>query len=292
MSASRFIYAGELKQSTAIDVDVFALQDDHLTPATGIATGDWTVKSLKKQGGSHTGVTPTVTESAYGGYVVSLTGSHTDTLGYLVLHLEMTNVDDVNFIWRVVSFDPTNPGWATASALATVQSDTDDIQSRLPAALVSGRMDSSVGAMAANVMTAAAAAADLTTELQTGLATSAALTTAQADLDDIQTRLPAALVSGRMDSSVGAMAADTLTASALAADAVTEIVAGVAAYAYESGRTLKGLFRQLAAVISGKATGLTGATATYYRSDGITAAVTANQDTGAGTRDAATVGGD
>lgn len=59
--------------------------------------------------------------------------------------------------------------------IAAIQADTDDIQTRLPAALVSGRMDASVGAMAANVMTAAAAAADLTTELQSGLATAAAL---------------------------------------------------------------------------------------------------------------------
>lgn len=40
-------------------------------------------------------------------------------------------------------------------------------------------------------------------------------------------RIPAALVGGRMDASVGAMAANTLTASALAADAVTEIQAGL-----------------------------------------------------------------
>ncbi len=45
---------------------------------------------------------------------------------------------------------------ATAAALATVQSDTDDIQTRLPASLVGGRIDASVGAMAANVLTAAA----------------------------------------------------------------------------------------------------------------------------------------
>lgn len=40
--------------------------------------------------------------------------------------------------------------------IAAIQADTDDIQSRLPAALVSGRMDASVGAMASNVLTAAA----------------------------------------------------------------------------------------------------------------------------------------
>lgn len=42
------------------------------------------------------------------------------------------------------------------ASLNTLQTDTDDIQTRLPAALVGGRMDSSTGAMAANVITAAA----------------------------------------------------------------------------------------------------------------------------------------
>lgn len=43
----------------------------------------------------------------------------------------------------------------------------------------------------------------------------------QADTEDIQSRLPAALVSGRMDASVGAMAANTLTATAIQSDAIT-----------------------------------------------------------------------
>jgi hypothetical protein len=42
----------------------------------------------------------------------------------------------------------------------------------------------------------------------------------QADTDNIQTRLPAALVSGRMDASVGAMAADVVTAAAIANGAI------------------------------------------------------------------------
>lgn len=133
--------------------------------------------------------------------------------------------------------------------VASVQSDTNDIQTRLPAALVSGRMDASVGAMSAGVVTATAIAtnaidadalaADAVTEIQSGLATAAALATVQADTDDIQTRLPAALVGGRMDASVGAMAtgvvtaaaiaADAIGASELAADAVSEIAAAVAA---------------------------------------------------------------
>ena len=61
--------------------------------------------------------------------------------------------------------------------LGGIQSDTNDIQTRLPAALVSGRMDSSTGAMAAGVVTPAAVAtgaidADaLSTDAGTELAT-------------------------------------------------------------------------------------------------------------------------
>ena len=78
-----------------------------------------------------------------------------------------------------------------------------------------------------DLLTEAAGAGDLAAILvDTG-------TTLQADTDDIQARLPAALVGGRIDSSVGAMAAGVVTATAvatgaidadaLAADAVDEI---------------------------------------------------------------------
>lgn len=53
-------------------------------------------------------------------------------------------------------------------------------------------------------------------------------TDVETDTADIQSRLPAALVSGRMDSNTGAMASDVLTAAALAQDAVAEIAAAVA----------------------------------------------------------------
>lgn len=50
------------------------------------------------------------------------------------------------------------PSLSTQASVDSVQSDTNDIQTRLPAALVAGRMDSSVGAMAAGTVTAAAVA--------------------------------------------------------------------------------------------------------------------------------------
>lgn len=63
----------------------------------------------------------------------------------------------------------------------------------------------------------------------------------QTDTNDIQTRLPAALVSGRIDASVGAMATDTITSTALAASAVTEIQSGLSTLDAAGIRTAVGL---------------------------------------------------
>jgi hypothetical protein len=74
-----------------------------------------------------------------------------------------------------------------------------------------------------------------------GASVSADVAAVQSDTNDIQTRLPAALVSGRMDSSVGAMAADTLTGAALDASAVTEIQSGLSTLDAAGVRTAVGL---------------------------------------------------
>lgn len=152
-----------------------------------------------------------------------------------------------------------DPGADTDTIFAlvnSIQADTDNLQTRVPAALVGGRMDASVGAMEAGVVTAAAVgtgaidadalAADASAEIAdavwdedaTGHQTQGSFGQAigdpgsdtdtifalvngiQADTDDIQNRLPAALVSGRIDASVGAMAAGVVTAAAIATDAI------------------------------------------------------------------------
>lgn len=128
-----------------------------------------------------------------------------------------------------------------------------DIQTRLPAALVSGRMDSSVGAMAANVLTATAInadaitaaklAADVTTELQSGLATAANLATVAGYLDteiaaileDTGTTIPAqisalnnlsaAQVNAEVDTAISDAALATAANLATAQTAITAIKA-------------------------------------------------------------------
>lgn len=105
----------------------------------------------------------------------------------------------------------------TAQTAGDIVADTNDIQARLPAALVGGRIDASVGAMAVNVMTAAAAAADLTTELQSGLATAAALSTVEGKIDTLDTVADAILV----DTAEIGVAGAGLTALASAANLAT-----------------------------------------------------------------------
>jgi hypothetical protein len=119
---------------------------------------------------------------------------------------------------------PTNPGFPLVD-LAIWNS------AAVPNNLISGRVDASVGAMAASVITAAATAADflaeVNAEVDTALTDYDAPTFAEldartdaieADTQDIQARLPAALVSGRIDASVGAVAANAITDDAIAAD--------------------------------------------------------------------------
>ena len=77
---------------------------------------------------------------------------------------------------------------ASTAGLATgtnVTDARDAVLAKLPAALVGGRIDASVGAMAADVLTSSALAGSAVTEIQAGLATAAALATAQGNITTI-----------------------------------------------------------------------------------------------------------
>jgi hypothetical protein len=79
-----------------------------------------------------------------------------------------------------------------------------------------------------NAVDAGAVAATGVAELQAGLATDTAMTTALTRLADIQARTPDALDNGRVKAVVGAMNANVLTGAAIAADAVTKLQDGLA----------------------------------------------------------------
>lgn len=152
----------QLKQSTAANVMVFMTDStDHVT---GKASLTLTI-TASKDGGAFASISPTVTERGSGWYSLALTTSHTDTLGDLALHVTATGADPTDLLCRVSArvvddvlptASYTAPDNALISAIAGY---TDSIESRLPAALVGGRMDVSVGAMQADVVTSSAIAA-------------------------------------------------------------------------------------------------------------------------------------
>ena len=156
---------------------VFTVFDSNDAAVTGLGDGDFTKRLAKDGANDATAVT--VAEIANGRYTATFTPASTGVWYLLILQATYNlrgweetfdvTTDGVPTVAAIQS------GLATSSALATVQADTDDIQTRLPAALVSGRMDSSVGAMAADTLTAAALKADAVTEIQVGLATAAAV---------------------------------------------------------------------------------------------------------------------
>lgn len=129
-----------------------------------------------------------------------------DTAGYPKVTIkDGTGVGELDTASGVVlAKDHSGANLATASALATVQADTDDLQTRVPAALVGGRMDASVGAMAAAVLTAAAIATD-------------AITAAKIAADAITA---AKIADGAIDAAT--FAAGAINAAAIAADAITD----------------------------------------------------------------------
>lgn len=139
------------KQSTAIIVTVGPVLD-----ADGVAVTDGVVGDFKasKNGGAPAALngSATLTHRNTGHYSLSLTTTDTNTLGTLEIVIDDTvNACPMKEIMVLPAnvYDSLVPG-----------TDTLDVQ---------------VTGMGANVMTAAAAAADLTTELQNGLATAAEL---------------------------------------------------------------------------------------------------------------------
>lgn len=98
----------------------------------------------------------------------------------------------------------------------------------------------------------AAVAADVNAQVDAALADYDGVTFTEWDA-----RTPAALVSGRMDASVGAMAANVITAAATAADFGTEVANALLdlANGVETGTTMRQALRAIAAVLAGNASG-------------------------------------
>jgi hypothetical protein len=155
-----------LKQSVSSVVTIGPVLDSDGLFVSTMVIGD---VSISKNGTTSTLSTETLTHIANGMYSLTLSATNTNTLGRLDVFVNNTAMAMTNHRYDVLvaaTYDAvvTN-GVATAAEAAAIQADTNDIQTRLPAALVSGRMDASVGAMASNVITAASMATDASGEI-------------------------------------------------------------------------------------------------------------------------------
>lgn len=180
-----------LRQSTAsqeILLGPFVDSTDGNTQETALSIANTDIK-LWKEGGTTEASKNSggATHIASGRYYAVLDATDTDTVGKLEVNVHVTGalavrrefmvleeaVYDALFAASAAGYQV--PIWASASSTVNlsattiktatdVETDTADIQTRIPAALVSGRIDASVGAMAAGVLTATAIAADAITD--------------------------------------------------------------------------------------------------------------------------------
>jgi len=122
----------------------------------------------------------------------------------------------------------------------------------------------------------------------------AATASIQADTDNIQIRLPAALVGGRMDVNVGAIAAGAITAAAIATDAVdanalaANAVDKILDDVVEGTITLRQMLRGFASALLSKTSGSTTATLVFQDIGGTKPRITATVDV-SGNRNAVTL---
>jgi hypothetical protein len=201
-----------------------------------------------------------------------------------------------------------------------IEVDTQDIQSRLPAALVSGRMDASVEAMASSVLTASALATDAGAEIAAAVRTDLAVELGRIDAS-VSSRMATfslpthfnsleIAANGHVSAVVKSLANNAITASsiqgeaitaakfatgaidanALAASAASEIATAVVGATIEGTETVQGVLRLVRAATVGKLAGAATNTVTIRDAadtkNRITATVDADGNRSAVTTDA------
>lgn len=183
----------------------FVLVDatDLITPEDISVTG---VKvSLSFGGGTAANSTNDIVkvDGATGRYYVELTQAEANTaIGAVHGYLKPTGCaacyPEAEIVLDIATLLGT-PAASVSADIAAANTKAADIQSRLPAALVSGRLEAYVGAMATDVLTSAAAAASFITEVQNGLMTAGAYT-APPSSDTIRDAIFARTFSAKMGS--------------------------------------------------------------------------------------------
>lgn len=252
-----------------------------------------------------TGAIPTTVQL----YTIPTTGLLAPTVADRTL--DVSSGGEAGIDWANVGSPTTtlNLSGTTVKTATDVETDTADIQSRIPAALVSGRIDSSVGAMASGVLTATAIAADAITDAKvasdvTIASVTGAVGSVTGAVGSVTGNVGGSVgsVTGNVGGSVGSVATGGISAAsfaagaitstviatgavdadALATDAVTEIAAGILGATIEGSYDLSECIKVIAAGMGGK-TSVSGSTVTFRNlsdtKDVIVATVVTNERT-------------
>lgn len=136
---------GFLRQATAAQIRTvgpFVDDTDFKTLKTGLTIANTDIKLVVNGGASANKNSGGGTHRVNGVYGLTFDATDTATVGELQLSVLVAGalvVFDVFYVVEEAVFDglfvAAAPGFSTVAALATVQADTDDIQTRLPAAL-------------------------------------------------------------------------------------------------------------------------------------------------------------
>jgi hypothetical protein len=222
---------------------------DGITSVTGV-TG---TPLLSKNGAAAAATTAAITEVDAGDqpglYYIELTAGECDTLGQVVIYFKTAATKAVRAQATIV---PYNPYASTADVNLTTWLGS------APNALTSGRVDATVGAMQAGVLTAAAIAAAAFTAAKFDAAAITSTVMADGAITAAKLADNAITVAKIADNALTAakIAADAIGASELAADAVTEIVAGLLAGVIEGTYTVR---QAIGIVVAAAAAELSGA---------------------------------
>lgn len=158
--------------------------------------------------------------------------------------LDVSSGGEAGLDWANIGSPTTTVGLSgtTVKTATDVETDTADIQSRLPAALVSGRIDAYVGAMANNVLTASAIASDAITDAKvasdvTIASVTGAVGSVTGNVGGNVTGSVGSVATGGISS--GSFAAGAIDAAAIATDALgaLELAAGAASEIATAVRT-------------------------------------------------------
>lgn len=164
-----------LRQSTSADVPIGPFLDstDGNTPETGLTLTQPDIR-LKKNAAAwaQKAAAQTLSHEENGNYEVTLDATDTNTIGLLRLHVHESGALPVWEDFHVLDEAVYDVMFGTV-ALATATN-------------ITAAAGVAVSSLGANVITAASMAADVATELQSGLATAAALTTVSGQVTSLQ----------------------------------------------------------------------------------------------------------